>query len=202
MLDFVVRTHLRLALHAGLLFAVGIFVSWPIVHYRLRAVAWPAVQAFRLILRLVGPSPSIARTAAAIFLFNTIAIFVYMASGFHPLLPKVFGIWTGLNIGVIVSLAREGDFIQRSRPTPEQWRPPPRLVAVCGTMVLALELPCFWYSIAMGMSMGHAVQAGVQPYAAALETRAAAYVGVIVPLLLCSAVAEAIAIRGTAAPRA
>jgi hypothetical protein len=197
MLDFVFRTHLRLALHAALLFAVGIFVSFPIVRYRLRALAWPAAQAFRLIVWLIGQSPGIPRMAAVIFLFNTIAMFVYMASGFHPLLPKVFGIWTGLNIGVILSMAREGRLEERTRPTGKQWRPPPRLSEICGIAVLAVELPCFWFSIAMGIGMGHAVQAGTQPYWAALGTRATAYFAVIAPLLLCSAIAETIAIRGT-----
>ncbi len=199
MLDFVFRAHLRLAFHAALLFAVGVFLSWAVVHYRLRIVAWPAVQAFRLIMRLIGRSPSLLRMAGAIFAFNVTVMFIYMASGFHPFLPKLFGIWTGMNVGIGLSLARETRIEERARPKGRQWRPPRLLAEACGVTVLVLELPCFWYAVAMGISMGHAVQMGAEPYVSALGVRATAYGEVIAPLLLCSAMAEAIAIRGSAA---
>lgn len=199
MLRYVFSVHLRLAVHAALLFAVGLFVSWPIVHYRLRAVGWLPLAIFRLVVRLIGRSSSIVRSVAVIFGFNTLVIFTYMASGFLPLLPKLFGIWTGMDIGIVLGMARAGPFPGASQLRAGQWLPSRALTSFCGSLVLALELPCFWFSIAMGISMGHAAAAGAKPYAAALGARAAAYFSVIVPLLLCSAVAEAIAIRGMAA---
>ena len=87
MLSFVFRDHARLALHAALLFAVGAFASWPVVHYRLSALARPAIVVFRLVVHLLGRSPSIARTTAVIFGFNGLVIFLYMASGVHAFLP-------------------------------------------------------------------------------------------------------------------
>ncbi|MHC4592436.1 MAG: stage II sporulation protein M [Planctomycetota bacterium] len=200
MIDFILRDHLRLAVHAALLFAVGLFASWPIVHYRLKAPARLPLAVFRLVLKLLGQSPSLARIACVIFCFNTVAMFVYMASGFHPLLPKVFGIWTGLNIGIIMGIAREErELLEAGLPSAGQWRPSGSLAALCGLLVLVLELPCFWFSIGMGIKMGHDVQSGALPYPEALARRALAYAVVIVPLLLLSAMAEAIAIRGSAA---
>jgi hypothetical protein len=192
-----VSAHVELALHAALLFAVGLFTAWPVVRYRWTAVARPALSVFRAVLRLMGPSPSIARMAAVIFGFNATAIFLYMASGFHPMLPKVFGIWTGLNVAVIGAMAAREPADALGRPRPGQWRPPAWLALPCGLLVLALELPCFWVSLALGMSMGHAVQGGA-PYLRALAPRAAAYACVIAPALVVSALAEAVAIRGAA----
>jgi hypothetical protein len=200
MLRYVFSAHLRLAVHAALLFAVGLFVSWPVVHYRLRAMAWLPMAVFRLAMRLLGPSPSILRTWAVIVTFNATAMFLYMGSGFHPLLPKAFGIWVGMNIGIILGMGRQEQFpMTRAETAGPQWVPSARLTAICGLAVLLIELPCFWYCVALGISMGHVVQGGLASYPAALALRAGAYVTVLLPLLMASALAEAIAIRGSLA---
>ena len=196
MLEFVFRNHLRLAVHAALLFAVGLFISWPIVHYRLRALARLPLAIFRFVLRLIGPRPSIARIAGVIFCFNSVAIFIDMASGFHPLLPKLLGIWTGANVGMVAGLARQEGLAEPCEVGAGQWVPPARLVALCGLLTLVLELPSFWFALAMGMSLGHEVQSGSAPYLSALAVRAGAYAAIVMPLLLLSALAEAVAVRG------
>ncbi|MFO7958282.1 MAG: stage II sporulation protein M [Candidatus Brocadiia bacterium] len=202
MLHFVVVRHFRLAVHALLLFLVGMFIAWPVIRYKLRFIVRPAEAVLRFVTHLMGQSPGIPRMAAVIFGYNATAIFIYMASGFHPLLPKVFGVWTGLNIAVLMGMVqREGEIMDVFRRTPGQWTPPPRLTGLCGLLVLLLELPCFWFSIAMGISLGHAVQGG-QGYLPALAMRAQAYVSVIAPVLLVSAVSEAVAIRGSSPPAA
>lgn len=199
MVEYVLRAHFRLAADSALLFAVGLFLSWPIVHYRLELLTRLPLAVFHLVLRLIGTSPSIARTAAVVFCFNSVVIFAYMASGFHPLLPKVFGIWIGMNVGIIIGMVgRRGALPHVGRPAAGQWVPPASLTAVCGALVLMLELPCFWFAVAMGISMGHTVQAGAEPYLSALALRAQAYLAVIVPALAVSAIAEAIAVRGPA----
>jgi len=197
---FVFADHLRLALDAMLLFVVGLFLAWPVVHYRVRAVARLPLAVFRMVLRFLGPSPSLSRLVGLIFGFNATALFVYMASGFHHLLPMVFGIWTGMNVGIIMAMGgSEPHLTPQARVSPGQWVPPAGLAVVCAPLVLALELPCFWFAIAMGISMGHQVEAGRTAYAQALALRAQAYAAVIAPLLFLSAVAEAVAIRGSLA---
>ncbi|MHC4788981.1 MAG: hypothetical protein ACYS8K_07230, partial [Planctomycetota bacterium] len=71
MIEFVFAVHLRLALRAALLFAVGLFAAWPVVRYRIKSLAALPMAVFRLVLRLIGPSPTIARMAGVIFGFNT-----------------------------------------------------------------------------------------------------------------------------------
>jgi len=145
----------------------------------------------------MGRQPGLARVALVIWAFNSAAIFLYMASGYHPMLPKLFAIWTGLNVGVIAGMRPEGlDWPPaHAGEGGSRWVPPAPVVALCAGLVLALELPCFWYSLAMGMSMGWEVQAGESAYVDALRPRLIAYLTVIVPLLLASAVAESVAIR-------
>jgi len=200
MVGATVQAHGRLILHAALLFCVGLFAAAPVVRFRMRTVAWPALVVFRLILRLAGTSPGIVRLAAVIFGFNAPAMFLYMASGFHPMLPKIFGIWTGMNIAAVSAFVTRG--IEPLPPmlrTEAQWAPPSHLTSACSLLVLGLELPCFWLAIAMGMGMGNEVLGGTS-YAAALAPRAVAYCALVVPTLLVSAIAEAIAVRGALPP--
>ena len=153
MLDFIFREHLRLALEAALLFGVGLLAAYPVVRCRLRAPAVVPLAALRFVMRLMGPFPSLVRMGGVIWAFNSVVMFIDMATGFHPPLPQVLALWTGLTVGII----------------------------------------------AMGVSMGHAVPSGAAGYLSALSVRACAYLAVIVPILLASALAEAVAIRGAAA---
>jgi hypothetical protein len=65
--------------------------------------------------------------------------------------------------------------------------------------MLFLELPCFWYSIAMGIRLGQEILTGQTSYVQGIPDRLHAYMFLILPILLVSAVCEAIAIRGMAA---
>ncbi len=199
MLYFVFRDHASQAAQAALLFTAGAFFSWPVVRFRLRGVAALPVALLRLVVRLIGPAPSFVRMAGVIWAFNSAAMFIDLAAGFHPLLPALLCLWTGLNIGVVVGMApREMAVPAASRPGPGRWSPPPAAARLCGLLVLLLELPCLFYTTAMGISMGALVQSGTLHYLPALAVRGRAYALVIVPLLLVSAIAEAIAIRGAA----
>jgi hypothetical protein len=76
------------------------------------------------------------------------------------------------------------------------------IAAVCGILVIVLELPAFWISIALGMSLSDLVwvEPSWQGIRAAFAPRAIAYAQVIVPVLAISAAAEAIAIKGLGSP--
>jgi hypothetical protein len=199
-LYFIFTVHQKLALYAAFLFVVGLFLSWPVVHYRMRAAARLPLAVFGFVLRAVGPAPSIARLAGVIFGFNVVVIFSDMALGVHPVVPRLLCMWTGMNVGIIVGLGDEAGLTFPRAAAPGRWRPSRALASLCALVVVLLELPCFWLSIAMGMSLGYAVQSGASDYAGALALRAQAYATVIAPLLACSALAEAVAIRGPAPP--
>ncbi len=178
---------------------MGLFVAWPVVRYRLTGVAWLPRRIFRLVVRLMGPRPTLFRMALVIFLFNSIVMFLQMAAGFHSFVPKVLCIWTGMNVGVMMGFAGESaGMIRQAARRREGFIPPPALTLVCSLLVMLLELPCYFYALAMGMKLGHTVQGGQAAYAAALEPRAVAYLLFLAPALFVSALAESVSIRGAA----
>ena len=198
MLRFIFTEHQILALYAAFLFAVGLFLSWPVVHYRIRTVARLPLAVFGCVLKAVGTAPSVGRTAAVIFGFNVVVVFADMALGFHPVIPKLLCIWTGMNVGIVAGLGDDAGLVYPCPAGEECWRPSRLLAGACAVLVLLLELPCFWLAIAMGISLGHAVRSGDSGYGPALAIRVQAYWTVIAPLLACSALAEAVAIRRAA----
>ncbi len=203
MLEFVFRDHLRLAVHALVLFVAGLLLAVPVLRWRVRVLILPARGLMRFALGLMGRAPGIARGAGVIFAHNAAVMFLCVASGFHPMLPAILTVWTGINIGVLVKAGDDAPGLLKAlQGPPDGWKPGPRLTALAGLLVPLIELPCFWFSAAMGMGMGQRIQAGAALYAEALAERAAAYACVILPLLLVSAVAEAVAIRGMGPPDA
>jgi hypothetical protein len=199
-LSFVLSHHFRLALHSALLFAVGLFVAWPVVRYRLTGVAWLPRRIFRFVVGCIGPHPSLFRIAGVIFLFNATIMLLQMVSGFHSFVPKVLGIWTGMNVAIMTAFSGEaGELVRRAAGKREGWIPPRLLTLACSLMVMALELPCYFYALAMGIRLGHLVQGGDAAYLEALWPRLIGYGVVVAPGLLLSAAAEAVSIRGAAA---
>ena len=195
--------HLRPAAYAAALFGFGIALSVPVVRLRLRAIQWLPVRLLGLVARLMGPRPTVARMAIVIWLFNSAVMFLCVAGGFHAAVPMVLCIWTGLNVAVASAhAARDGSapWEAFARAGPDRWRPPRWLALAGGAAVLALELPCFWLSVAMGITLGLDVGQGGAAYLAALAPRAGLYAGLVVPALLVSALAESVAIRGANLP--
>jgi len=191
--------HLRPAAYAAALFGSGIALSVPVVRLRLRAIQWLPVRLLELVAGLIGPQPAVARMALAIWLFNSAVMFLCVAGGFHAAVPVVLCIWTGLNVAVASAhAARDGatPWEALARAAPDRWTPPGWLALAGGATVLMLELPCFWLSVAMGVTLGLDVQQGGAAYLTALAPRAGLYAGLIVPALLVSALAESVAIRG------
>ena len=196
-LSFVLSAHFRLAIHAALLFAVGLFVAWPVVRYRLTGVAWLPRRIFDFVVWCIGPSPSLPRIAAVIFLFNATVMLLQMVSGFHSFLPRVLGIWTGMNVGIMSAFpGRAGEMVRDAAGRGEGWMPPRGLTLACSLLVILLELPCYFYALAMGMRLGHLVQGTEATYLETLWPRLIAYGMVVAPALLASAAAEAVSIRG------
>jgi len=199
-LEFIFSGHLSLATLSALLFAAGIMLSIPVIRMNTGWIKAFPLWVFRKALRLLGDQPTIFRMTLVIFLFNGTAMFVYLSTGLVPLIPMIIALLTGFNVAVIFSSAGElADQTEAGRPSSSQWIPGPAVTIVCTILVLALELPCFWYSIAMGISMGQELLAGGNSYADLLAVRGRVYGGVIVPILLVSAISEAIAVRGAGA---
>jgi hypothetical protein len=194
---FVLVRHFWPACEAALLFGLGSLLAWPAVRFGPGILTRFPHGVFRLVLRLFGENPGMMKMWGIIFGFNSMAMFLYMASGFRPWLPEAFAVLTGFNLSAVMLQGEEGmDVSGEGRAPGSLWIPGRALTAVCAVTVLLLELPCFWFSIGMGLTLGREILAGSVEYGPGLALRAHAYSRVVLPLLLASAVCEGVAIRG------
>ncbi len=195
--SFVFVQHFGLACEAALLFLVGVLLAFPVVKNGSTRLTWLPLILFRMVRRMLGTRPGMTRLWSLIFGFNGTVMLLYMASGVHPGIPAAISILTGYNIAVILLVAAKAEDLDGLAVSPVSgWKPGKWVAGICGLAVLLLELPCFWYSIAMGIRLGQAIVAGQTSYVEGITVRLHAYVLLILPTLLVSAVCEAIAIRG------
>ena len=194
---FVFVQHIRPACLAAMLSLFGAFAAWAAVRFGPQFVIRFPMLLFKMVQRLIGEHPGMMRMWAVIFVFNSVAMFVYMATGARPLFPEIIAFTTGFNITAILLPAGKGTVPSGETMLPvSEWVPNMSLAILCGFAVLVIELPCFWFSIGMGISLGREIMAGDTSYAQGVLFRAGAYALVIVPLLLVSAGCEVVAIRG------
>jgi len=197
---FIFSQHLGAACLAALLFGLGSLLAWPAVRFGPSFLTGFPLALYRMILTLIGRNPSMSRMWWIIFGFNGAAMFLYMASGIRPVLPAAISLLTGYNITAILLLAGKEMGADHAEGEPETdvsaWVPGGLLTILCGMAVLVIELPCFFFSIGMGVSLGMEIEAGQILYTQGLSIRAHAYALILLPLLAASAACEVIAIRG------
>jgi len=199
--------HIWLSVIAALLFVAGLGTAVPVVRNDCRWLMAFPLWIVRQVLRIVGPGLPPVRVFLLIFLFNSIAIFLYMLSGVLLVLPAAVAFLTGVNIGVVVLRGGEIQLPSGERPLAaagaEHGRAVPSWVSLCTLAVFVLELPSFWVAVGMGIGMGNKLSAADGYTLANLQSlllpRIYAYLLVIVPALFISALAETAAIRGHAA---
>ncbi len=201
----VLAEHTWLGVVAALLFVAGLGTAGPVVARNYRALMALPLWVVRLVLRIIGPELRPIRLFLAIFLFNATAIFLYLVSGVLIVVPAAMAFLTGLNIGVVMLKAGELKLpgTERSLATAlraDEGATIPGWVNLCGLLVLALELPCLWISVGMGIGMARKLTApghyALKMIGDLLTERVQAYWMIILPALFLSAIAETAAIRG------
>ncbi len=216
----VMGQHLTLAFYAALVFVMGFGSAFVVVKGQLRFLMrfplWFAAKVDEL-LRSQAP---FVRVFLVIFLFNSAAMFLYMLSGVVDMAPGVIDFLTGMNIGIVFLGKPAPAPEETAAPDWEEWelrerddaaRPsdgltdaataaPGRrhlLILLGFVVVTALELPCLWMSIAMGIGLCHFAQPEgvICLFSEEIAVRAQAYMLVIVPALAISAFAETMSVK-------
>jgi hypothetical protein len=197
LIEFMFIRHFGQAWIAALLSMGGVLLSYPVIKWDIKGLQAVPLWIFRTVLKLLGDQPGLVRMSMVIFCFNSAAMFLYMATGVHALIPELIAACTGFNIAVILFKTRErNEFSELGVPGSAHWHPGRSLTRLCGLMVIVLELPCFWYSIAMGMSLGSEIHAHQITYVQGMAVRGQAYGTFFVPMLFLSALCESLAVRG------
>lgn len=201
------------ALYGMIAFILGAASAWIVIHWEVEPLERFALWLLKCVTWLVGQRPTMLRLFVIIWGFNSAAMFVYMCTGVWVVMPALVCFLTGMNLAIIfvrgptvegaTLMAGPAAGITGVEDGPALSVGP----LLCGLLVVLLELPAFWYSIGMGISLGHFVQEHFSladiilfrlsspDFNDALSQRATAYLQVIVPVLCVSALAEAYAVR-------
>jgi hypothetical protein len=212
--------HWRTASLEGVVFFVGLFSAAIVLRYRLTFLMRFPLWFMAKVMKLMAGRPSYPFIASFIFLFNSISIFCYMMSGaLLPMLPTAICFLTGMNIGLAGSTAsraapaerreqepgsaRNDDSgqTQEEEPQKAQGQPPATgasrafLYGAILVVVAGLELPAFWFAVAMGTTMSRAwLPLAAKGLGNAIVPRLIAYGTVLVPVLAVSAAVEAVGV--------
>lgn len=182
------------ALGASLAFFIGVYSARFVLASNIRPLMAVPVWVLRKLGRFLRRNPTIPALGLLIFAFNGTAMFIYLLLGLVPFLPATVAFLTGMNVAV--GAAKGPEIMAELGPAePEHPEAPPRLnpvAAACSVVVLLLELPCFWFTIALASGMSYTVVTVAEPRNLPdFKLRLMTYASIILPLLAVSAFAEA-----------
>ena len=208
--------HWKLGALQCLVFILGLASAGLVLRYRLAFLMRFPLWIMGRILRFLARRPGFVPIFLLIFLFNSMAIFIYMMTGaLLSVLPTAVCFLTGMNIGIVAGAmprVAATQISERSGPSATEDLAPPlagqdarspagsarggATEVICFLLVAGLELPVFWLSLAMGTTMspfwpGAPAPAGAGPIA----LRVTAYLAIGVPTLCLSALIETVGIR-------
>lgn len=117
-----------------------------------------------------------------IFLLNTFSLFINLLSAWGVILPFLFVVYMGINIGVVIYHSMEGRYYYLGLLNP----------------VAMLELPAAWLSIAMAIqfSLTHFFNISTFPLLS-FSTYIGYFLQTVIPLLLLAGIIETILISKT-----
>jgi len=187
--------HVGPAFWAMGVFAFGFLLAFVVTRLDVGSLLAIPTLLFRFGKKYLTPRLSPVLLFAFIFLFNSIVIFIYMLSGGFVVLPIVFALFTGLNVGVILLLDAREAMLEPPDPPGEVAAPRAWVGFLC-LFTVVVELSAFWLAIGMGMTLGNEMHEAFAwaTFVKAAGPRVLAYGLVLVPALALSAAAEATAV--------
>ncbi len=178
--SLVARVELTWFAVSAALFFGGFVASYPVATRDIDLLTAYPLWIWKRVREGISPDDPWLRLFVFLLSFNAASLLVNFLSGFFVVLPPMFAVLLGLNVGVI-SFEEAGAV---------------GLVAVVANPVAWLELPAAWASLAIGTQLGlEVVSSGPAGAAAAFPTLAEVYAYVVLPLLVAAAVLEATMIR-------
>ncbi|MCD6223855.1 MAG: stage II sporulation protein M [Deltaproteobacteria bacterium] len=161
---------LRLFLLSAVLFCVGVVLSSLVVKKNLKVFLWYPLWIWNLVKKHLSSDDSLLKIFFTIFLLNSLSLFVNVISGFLIILPFIFAVLLGMNIGIII-LKETGKL---------------NLAVIFLNPVSLFEFPAAWISLSLGMKIG------ILSYSANVFL---AYIFIVIPLLIISGITETVMIK-------
>lgn len=156
------------------LFIFGLFLSIYVVKKRIKWLCWYPEWIWNKLKAFLGNKPAYTELFLLIFVLNSVSLFFNLVSGFGIVLPIIFAILIGMNVGIIGY--KEGGI--------------KALLLMFFAPHALFELPAAWLSIALGIRLGLemiAVNCGIKLIFSKILF---IYLYVILPLLFLAALVE------------
>lgn len=160
-------------LSAGLFF-LGVFLSVYVVKKQIRFLCWYPEWIWKKLKEFLSKQPGYCKIFLLVFVLNASSLFFNLISGFGVLLPIVFAILIGMNVGIIGY--KEGGI--------------KALILMFFSPHALFELPAAWLSIAFGIRLGLEVIAPNPNIRWIFHESLFLYLCVILPLLFIAALLE------------
>lgn len=175
-LELVERVDTGAFVVSAALFAVGYLAAYPVTRVGIDALTWYPLWLWKRVMESISPEDAWLKLFVFLFAFNSLSLLANFLSGFLVVLPYVFAVLLGLNIGVIaVEEAGGWGMVGTTLLNPVAW----------------IELPAAFASLAAGIQLGGELYSGGLVAAAdAFPPLAEVYLYVVLPLLLAAALLE------------
>ena len=164
-----------------LLFCIGLILSYYIYKKQIKIFLFYPLWIWKLIKKYLKPESHFLKIFFMIFCLNSISLLGNLFSGFFIILPYIFAILLGINLGVI--LQKETGVLN--------------FLTIFLNPVSFFELPAAWISLSLGMKIAlslypkfifsHAIEIFIKSFNV--------YFFVIIPLLIISGIIETILIK-------
>ncbi len=157
-------------------FVSGYVAAYPVARFDVEVLTWYPLWVWRKVKEAIDPDDPWLKLFVFLFTFNSVSLLANFLSGFLVVLPLVFAVLLGLNIGVIAMEEAGGwGLFAMTALNPVAW----------------IELPAAWTSLAIGFQLAETLlERGVGAAAAEFPALAEVYLYVVLPLLLAAALLE------------
>ena len=172
---------LKLCLLAFFLFCLGLILSPWVVRRNVRFFLFYPLWIWGLIKRHLNPEDPYLKIFFFIFSLNSISLLFNVLSGLFFVLPFIFAILLGMNVGIVlVKEIGKLDFL-----------------AIFLNPVSLFELPAAWISISVGIKIGILLYPdfALSAIGEVLSKEIPVYIYVIIPLLIISGLIETTMIK-------
>jgi len=165
----------ELFLLSGALFITGLFLSISVAKKEIKWLCWYPEWIWNKLKTFLEKQPGLGKLLLLIFILNSSSLFLNLMSGFVVVLPVIFAVLTGMNVGIIAY--KEGGT--------------KAIILMFAAPNAIFELPATWLSIALGIRLGLEMITNAANVGLLVSQILFIYLHAILPLLLIAALLEA-----------